>query len=89
MTFFVYIFKNSFFNIIENTPVNSFIKSYKNKMIDKITQVFKTKEQQMFIASFYCYLKYDPRKDFVIEFENVWKFPLLDCIYKRIAVEGV
>lgn len=55
-------------NIIENTQVNSFIQSYKNK-IYKITQVFK-----MFIASFYCYLKHDSKKDFVIDFDNVWKW---------------
>ena len=54
--------------------MNSFIQSYKNKMIDKITNVFKTKEQQMFIASFYCYLKHDSKKDFVIDFDNVWKW---------------
>ena len=28
----------------------------------------------MFIASFYCYLKHDSKKDFVIDFDNLWKW---------------
>jgi hypothetical protein len=28
----------------------------------------------MFLASFYCYLNYDSKKDFVIDFDNVWKW---------------
>ena len=26
----------------------------------------------MFVSSFYCYLKYDKNKDFVIDLDNVW-----------------
>jgi len=28
----------------------------------------------MFLASFYCYLKYDNKNDFVIDLDNVWKW---------------
>jgi len=31
-------------------------------------------EQQLFIASFYCYLNYDKTKDFIIDMDNVWKW---------------
>ena len=28
----------------------------------------------MFVASFYCYLKHDSSKDFVIDLDNVWEW---------------
>jgi hypothetical protein len=35
---------------------------------------FNNYEQQMFLASFYCYLKHDNKNDFVIDLDNVWKW---------------
>ena len=43
-------------------------------MIQKVAENFKSKEQQLFIASFYCYLNYDSKKEFVIDFDTVWKW---------------
>ena len=31
-------------------------------------------EQQLFLSSFYCYLKYDKINDYVIDVDNVWKW---------------
>ena len=31
-------------------------------------------EQQLFLSSFYCYLKYDKINDYVIDLDNVWKW---------------
>ena len=31
-------------------------------------------EQQLFLSSFYCYLKYDSYNDYVIDLDNVWKW---------------
>ena len=31
-------------------------------------------EQQLFLSSFYCYLKYDKLNDYVIDLDNVWKW---------------
>ena len=45
-----------------------------NRLINKIKDNFKETEQQLFIGSFYCFLKYDTKKDFVIDFDNVWKW---------------
>ena len=28
----------------------------------------------MFLSSFYCYLKYDSKNDFVVDLDNVWKW---------------
>ena len=30
-------------------------------------------EQQLFLSSFYCYLRYDKINDYVIDLDNVWK----------------
>jgi len=43
-------------------------------MLTKIQQKFTEFEQQLFVTSFYCYLNYDPKKDFVIDLDNVWKW---------------
>jgi hypothetical protein len=48
--------------------------SYQSTLLNKIQDGFSSEEQQIFVASFYCYLKYDPKKDFVIDFTNVWKW---------------
>ena len=43
-------------------------------MLNKIKDTFTEFEQQMFVSSFYCYLNYDKTLDFVIDFDDVWKW---------------
>ena len=43
-------------------------------MLIKIQQNFTIFEQQLFVTSFYCYLNYDQKKDFVVDLDNVWKW---------------
>ena len=31
-------------------------------------------QQQLFVASFYCYLNYDADKDYVIDLDDIWKW---------------
>ena len=35
---------------------------------------FNESQQQLFVSSFYCYLKYDQKQDFVIDLDDVWKW---------------
>ena len=42
-------------------------------MINKLKADFNTFEQQMFLASFYCYLNYN-ESDFVIDLDSVWQW---------------
>jgi hypothetical protein len=61
-------------SLIEN-DTNTYLKNnYKNNLLTKIQNTFEKQEQQLFVASFYCYLKYDSAKDFVIDFKDVWKW---------------
>ena len=43
-------------------------------MIEKIKNNFNSYEQQLFLASFYCYLQYDSKNDFIIDLDNIWKW---------------
>lgn len=49
-------------------------KDYENRFLTKIKENFNENQQQLFAASFYCFLNYDKKKDFVIDFDNVWKW---------------
>lgn len=60
--------------LIENNPITQLNGVYQSKLIEKIKTHFNDYEQQMFVASFYCYLNYDSDADFVIDLDNVWKW---------------
>jgi hypothetical protein len=60
--------------LIELNPITKLSKNYQGKFIEKIQENFTESQQQLFIASFYCYLNYNSKTDFVIELENIWKW---------------
>ena len=60
--------------LIENHPISKLTSTYNVKLLDKIKIAFTEAEQQLFIGSFYCYLQYDTKKDFVVDLDNVWKW---------------
>jgi hypothetical protein len=65
------------FNIvefIEKNPISKLSNTYNNKLLCKIKQIFSDFEQQLFISSFYCYLKYDKNNDFIVDLDDVWKW---------------
>ena len=61
-------------HLIEKNAMTRLSKDYENKLINKIRDNFSDKQQQLFVASFYTFLNYDSKKDFVIDFDNVWKW---------------
>jgi len=61
-------------NLIESNPITKFSGDYQSKLVEKVKKNFTNYEQQLFLSSFYCYLKYDTKKDFVIDLDNVWKW---------------
>lgn len=65
------------FNIvdfIENNPITTLSTTYQNKLLTKIKTKFTESEQQLFVASFYGFLKYDSNTDFVIDLDDVWRW---------------
>jgi hypothetical protein len=61
-------------DLIENNPITRLSNTYQSNLLTKIKAKFTDEEQQMFVASFYCYLNYNPKEDFVIDLDNVWKW---------------
>ena len=61
-------------DLIENNPITRLSSTYQHKLLTKIKAKFNENEQHMFVASFYCYLKHDTRKDFVIDLDKVWEW---------------
>ena len=61
-------------DLIENNPITKLSGNYSGKMLTKIQHNFTDFEQQLFVTSFYCYLNYDQKTDFVIDLDNVWKW---------------
>ena len=90
--------------LIENNPITKFNGQYNSRMVEKVTSNFSNYEQQLFLSSFYCYLKYDYKNDFVINLDKIWswlgfsqkynaKYLLekkftIDKDYKIIATDG-
>ena len=70
-------------NLIESNPITKFSGDYQSKLVEKIKNNFTNYEQELFLSSFYCYLKYDSKNDFVIDLDNVWKW--LDFSQKDAA----
>ena len=61
-------------DLIENNPITRLSGIYQNKLLTKIKAKFTNNEQQMFVASFYCFLNYNQRTEFVIDLDDVWKW---------------
>uniref|UniRef100_A0A6C0HWA0 MSV199 domain-containing protein n=1 Tax=viral metagenome TaxID=1070528 RepID=A0A6C0HWA0_9ZZZZ len=59
-------------NLIESNPITKFTGDYHSKLIEKVKNNFTNYEQQIFLSSFYCYLKYHSTNDFIIDLDNVW-----------------
>ena len=62
-------------DLIENNPITKLNgNNYQSKMVTKIKERFNSFEQQMFVSSFYCFLNYNSKTDYVIDLDNVWKW---------------
>ena len=64
----------NFIELVEKNPITMLNKNYQNNLITKIEKNFTESQQQLFLTSFFCYLNCDNKKDFIIDFDNVWKW---------------
>ena len=51
-----------------------------NSKLNYSRKSFTNDQQQLFIASFYCYLNHNSKTDFIISLDSVWKW----CGFSRI-----
>ena len=61
-------------NFIEKNPLSRLSHEYQSRLLNKIKDNFAAGEHQLFVTSFYCFLNYDTKKDFIIDLDNVWKW---------------
>jgi hypothetical protein len=62
-------------DLIENNPITKLNgNNYQSKMVTKIKERFTEFEQHMFVSSFYCFLNYNSKTDFVIDLDDVWEW---------------
>ena len=60
--------------LFEKNPLTRLNKTYESKLINKIKNNFSDSQQQLFVGSFYFYLNYNNKTDFVVDFDSVWKW---------------
>lgn len=60
--------------LVENNPTKSLINAKPDSIISKLNEVFTTESQKLFLISFYCYLNYNSRTDFIIDLDDTWKW---------------
>ena len=58
-------------NLIESNPITKFTGDYQSKLIEKVKNNFTNYEQQMFLASFYCYLKYNHVQNIAHDYRRI------------------
>lgn len=61
-------------DLLDKNPLTRLNKDYHGKFIDKIKRNFTETQQQIFVGSFYCYLNYNSKIDFLVDLDNVWKW---------------
>ena len=66
--------------LIEKNPLTCLNDKYQSELVNRIKNTFTDTQQHLFVASFYCYLNHDSKKDFVIDLADVWKW----CGFGRI-----
>lgn len=63
-------------DFIENNPITTFNIETENQsqLATRLASQFTNQEEKLFLTSFYCYLNYDTKKDFVINLDNIWQW---------------
>jgi len=72
--------------LIEENPITNLSKHYNVKLLMKIKDTFTEFEQHMFLASFYCFFNCDPVKDYVVDFDAVWKWVHFSTKQKALRI---
>jgi hypothetical protein len=61
-------------SFIDKNPISRISDDYKHKFIQKVKEKFTDEQQHLFICSFFSYLNYNSKNDYVVNLENVWKW---------------
>jgi phage anti-repressor protein len=61
-------------SLVRDNPIKNIDYDDNIGLIDILKEKFTTDDENLFLMHFYCYLKFDKYKDFVVDFNNVWKW---------------
>ena len=62
-------------SLVQTNKLTSLRSEYQeNRLIRRLKEEFSEEEENMFVSSFYLYLNYDSKKDFIIDLDKVWKW---------------
>ena len=61
-------------DLLEKNPITQLSSHYNGKLLNKIKESFTETQQKIFVTGFFCYLNYDSKLDFVINFDDIWKW---------------
>lgn len=59
--------------LLQRNPITKLSDTSQSKLLVKVKNKFTNYEQQMFLASFYCYLNFK-NNEFVVDLDNIWKW---------------
>lgn len=60
--------------LIEKNQIVGLSSDYNSKLIHKIKAQFTDDQQKLFVASFFSYLNYNAKTDFVVDLDDIWKW---------------
>jgi hypothetical protein len=60
--------------MITSNSIISLSGDYQSKLLNKINVHFTPEQQKMYITSLYCSVNYSQTKDFIINFDDVWRW---------------
>jgi hypothetical protein len=61
-------------SMITTNPIIKLDDTYKSKLVSKIKENFTPEQQKMYLTSLYCTINYSQTKDFIINFDDVWRW---------------
>ena len=61
-------------SMLSSNPIISLNGTYKSKLAEKIKNKFSSEQQKMYIMSLYCTINHSQTKDFIINFDDVWRW---------------
>ena len=64
----------NFVALVETNPITRLNGDYNNRFIHRIKETFTDEQQQLFLASLYCFLNHHPTNDYVIDLDNIWQW---------------
>lgn len=61
-------------NLIEKNPIIKLTNTFNNQLLIKIKENFTEFQQHLLLIAFYCCINYDQNTDYVINFDDIWKW---------------